>query len=348
MRRVRPHELGKVVGRAEQLELTRPVGGRVGAAVDEADDVEAVFRVLADLAVEELRHVPRADDDHVLDVGRVTSADDAGGRSEERDEHDRCQPEDDEPRHRRVRQAGEMRDREEGPGSDRDDLEDAEDVVHRGVIAPLLVPVVEGMCSREKHPQREAGDEERDFPPNVDPVGNRRGRTDCEGEQERRHEPDDVGREEEAPHEPAPRHVDRRVAERAHDRRPALLARSEQSPLVGQYSPQPSVHAQGLIPRANSSFPDGSTVVPRGCRLEGQTGDSVLSGAGFRTFSQEAALEPRPVPHRYWEREHHRRRDPRRLARSARSEGSSSKRTQLRTTLDVSAATQRGLRSPVA
>ena len=30
-----------------------------------------------------------------------------------------------------------------------------------------------------------------------------------------------------------------------------------------QYSPKPSVHARGLIPRANSSFPDGSTVVLR-------------------------------------------------------------------------------------
>ncbi len=61
---------------------------------------------------------------------------------------------------------------------------------------------------------------------------------------------------------------------------------------MGQYSPQPSVLVRGLIPRANSSFPDGSTVVPREFRLEGQTSDSVLSGAGFRTFSQEAALEP--------------------------------------------------------
>ena len=113
MRGMRAHELRKVVGRADQLEVTCSVGGRAVAAVDEADDLEAVLGMLADLAVEELRHVARADDDHVLNVGRVTSADDAGGRSEERDEQNRGQPEDDEPRQRRVRQAGEMRDREE-------------------------------------------------------------------------------------------------------------------------------------------------------------------------------------------------------------------------------------------
>ena len=152
MRRVRPHELGKIVGRADQLEVTGSVGGRAGAPVDEADDVQAVFGVLADLAVEELRHISRTDDDHVLNVGRVTPADDADRRSDERNEQDRRQPKDDEPRQGRVRQAGEMRDREEGPGSDRDDLEDAEDVVDGGVIASLLVPVVEGVCAREKHP----------------------------------------------------------------------------------------------------------------------------------------------------------------------------------------------------
>ena len=58
MRRVGPHELGKVVGRAEQLEVTRAVGGCAVAAVDEADDFEAVFGMLADLAVEKLRDVP--------------------------------------------------------------------------------------------------------------------------------------------------------------------------------------------------------------------------------------------------------------------------------------------------
>jgi hypothetical protein len=141
----------------------------------------------------------------------VTPADDSDRRAEERNKQDRRQPEDDEPRQGRVRQAGEMRDREERPGSDRDDLEDAEDVVHGGVIAPLLVAVIQGMCAREERPQWEAGDEERDFQPNVDLVVNGRGRPDCDGKQERRHEPDEVGHKEEAPHEPATRHVDRRV-----------------------------------------------------------------------------------------------------------------------------------------
>ena len=100
MRGVCANELGKVVGRADQLERPCSVGGRAVAAVDEADDLEAVLGMLADLAVEELRNIARADDDHVLDVGRVPPADYAGGRPEERDEHDSGQPEDDEPRQR--------------------------------------------------------------------------------------------------------------------------------------------------------------------------------------------------------------------------------------------------------
>ena len=42
----------------------------------------------------------------------------------------------------------------------------------------------------------------------------------------------------------------------------------------------------------STSFPDEFDRSSPEFRLEGQTGDSVLSGAGFRTFSQEAALEP--------------------------------------------------------
>ena len=58
MRGMGPNEVRKVVGLTDQLGVTCAVGGRAVAAVDEADDLEAVLGMLADLAVEELRHVP--------------------------------------------------------------------------------------------------------------------------------------------------------------------------------------------------------------------------------------------------------------------------------------------------
>ena len=61
---------------------------------------------------------------------------------------------------------------------------------------------------------------------------------------------------------------------------------------MGQYSPQPSLLRQGINSSRNFQLPDGSTVDPRGPAWKAQTGNSVLSSAGFRTFSQEPALEP--------------------------------------------------------
>ena len=47
-------------------------------------------------------------------------------------------------------------DDEEAPRSERDDLEDADDVVDRRVVGPLLVAVVQPVDPGEQHPERQA------------------------------------------------------------------------------------------------------------------------------------------------------------------------------------------------
>ena len=69
-----------------------------------------------------------------------------------------------------VRQARDVRDDEEAPRSERDDLKDADDVVDGRVIGSLLVAVVEPVNPREQHPERERRDEERGLPHRSDAV----------------------------------------------------------------------------------------------------------------------------------------------------------------------------------
>ena len=128
------------------------------------DDPQSVLGVFLDLLGEQARHVPGADDDDVLDVRRLTAADRPDDGAHDRHEGDRKEPEDDEPPKVRMREPGEVRQNEEAPGSERDDLNDPDDVVHGGVIRALLVPVVQPVDAREQNPERDGGDEENDLP----------------------------------------------------------------------------------------------------------------------------------------------------------------------------------------
>ena len=77
-------------------------------------------------------------------------------RAQDRHEDDREEPEDDEPPEVRIREPGEVRQNEEAPCSERHDLDDADDVVNRGMVRALLVAVVEPVHAREQHPERDA------------------------------------------------------------------------------------------------------------------------------------------------------------------------------------------------
>ena len=102
--------------------------------VDEADEVEAVLGVAQELARDALADVARADDDRVLQVERVPAADRARDRAGEHDEEDREDPEADRLPEARVGEAGDAQHDERHPGPDRDDVEDADDVVGGRVV----------------------------------------------------------------------------------------------------------------------------------------------------------------------------------------------------------------------
>ena len=113
---------------------------RLRLGVDEADEVDAVLGVLEQLARHELADVAGADDDRVLEVGDAAPAPEA--RATERadgDEHDRERPE---ARSTSTRSGAASPDQpradEEEPDADRDQVEDAAEVVRRsgGASAP--------------------------------------------------------------------------------------------------------------------------------------------------------------------------------------------------------------------
>ena len=89
-------------------------------------------------------------------------------------------------------------------------MEDADDVVDRRVVGPLLVPLVEAVELRENDPAGQAGREERELAVRGDAVGGlglEQPRRQDEGDRQ----PDDVRDQQRAPDEPAAPERDRRV-----------------------------------------------------------------------------------------------------------------------------------------
>jgi hypothetical protein len=196
-------ELPDLERRPEQLERRATVLHGASVVVDEADDVQPVAAVLPHLLGKELRDVARADDEDVLHVRGLASADHADEDAEEPHEPDGERPEDDQPLEGRVCELDHMRANEEDPCADRDHLEDAEEVVDRRVIRPFLVPVVQPVQPSENHPQRQARAEQHELPLRDDGVHRCRRTNNPLRDDERRHEPDDVCEEQQPPHEPA-------------------------------------------------------------------------------------------------------------------------------------------------
>ena len=81
--------------------------------------------------------------------------------AEDRDQDDRDEPEDAEPGEDRLHEAGRDAEEREDPDADRDAAEDADDVVDRRVVGPLLVSVVEPLEPQEDDPAAD-GEEERE------------------------------------------------------------------------------------------------------------------------------------------------------------------------------------------
>ena len=119
----------QVLGSPEQGEITESRVPLARARIDEAHDVGSVLGVVEQLAGDELAHLAGADDHGVLAVAAVPLAERAGDGAKQRDEADRARPEEQQARNVRVRQARQPGEHEDEPGTNRDEHEDADEVV---------------------------------------------------------------------------------------------------------------------------------------------------------------------------------------------------------------------------
>ena len=198
-------ERRQVVDAAEQTEVADVAAPHPGLGVYEADELDSVLRVLLDLAGDQLADVAGTDHDRVLYEERAPARDrpaDGTGSDDERDRHD---PEGDHAR--RVLRGGvrEPDHTREDPHPDRDDGEDAEEVIHRGMVRARVVAAVQSAEDRDRHPNGKAEDEDSALQPRRDDVVCAPARleqklTEDEGEAE----PEDVGDEQHAVQEPVP------------------------------------------------------------------------------------------------------------------------------------------------
>jgi hypothetical protein len=197
-------EVGQVPGHPEHRHVLQPRLPFARGVVDEADEVQAVLRMLEQLPRKGLADVARADDHGVLQVLDPRPAVGTAGCAGARDAGDREDPEEEELGQRGIREPGDVAEREQEPTRDRHEVEHAREVVGGRVVGPLLVPVVEAVLLGRDDPgrHREREDEElargseavrRGGPPAVQKLR----------ERERDDEADDVGSKQRAPDDPA-------------------------------------------------------------------------------------------------------------------------------------------------
>ena len=120
-----------------------------------------------------------------------------------RDQDDGGEPEDAEPGEDRLHEVRGDPEEGEDPDADRDAAEDADDVIDRRVVGPLLVPVVEPLEAQEKEPAGDREQECHDLEARSDSVARRAARDKRAGKSEGEDEPHDVGDEQAAPNESA-------------------------------------------------------------------------------------------------------------------------------------------------
>ncbi len=170
-------ELREASGVPRTLQVLELGAALLRLRVDEADEVDAVLRVLEDLAAEQLADVTGADDDAVLDVREA----EAGGRArDDAAERSRTRARSTQKSAVFVRvgvhDAGCGADDPERPRRHRDQVEDADDVVGGRVLGALLVVVVEAVEPREDDPGRQRQEEDGELGRRRDALAGRRRR----------------------------------------------------------------------------------------------------------------------------------------------------------------------------
>ena len=183
------HKSGQIVSRSDQGFIAIAGSSDTIVAIDKPDDAQAVLRMILDLVGEQVRDAARADDDDVLRIGTLATTDRAARGAQDRDECDRKEPEHDEACQVRIWKTDDVRDDEEAPRPQCDELEDTDHVVDRRVVGSLLVAIVEAIDPREEHPEWEGGDEQPDLPDRRDLVTRRCRWSEREGDDVRTHEP---------------------------------------------------------------------------------------------------------------------------------------------------------------
>ena len=262
---------GSCAGVPRRVRCSRSTRGFAGLGVDEADEIEAVLRVLEQLARHQLADVARADDDGVLEVEDAPPADRPGGAAADRDEDERRDAEERELAQLRIREAERPERQRDQPHAGRDQVQDADDLVDRRMVGALLVSLVEPVQLRQDDPERQAGQEHQQL------LRVRRAVEDAAGvegrdQEERQRQAGDVGEEQHAPDEPAAPLVRQLGAALLEDGACASVHRVEETPLerrresrVAMRFRRPSL-CRHQLPPIEHVLPH-ETAIPQGPRL---------------------------------------------------------------------------------
>ena len=177
------------------------LGTQPWAVVDEADDSNPILGVLGQFSRDQLSNVPGANDECALFV-RGRRRDRARQGSSGRHQEDREGPEGGDLGQIGVSETGEPGARKEKPGTDRDEVEDANDFIDGRVIRPRLIMVVQPVEVRHEDPHGQRGKEEVELGLEADTVLEVAARRDHElrGD-ERDREANEVGGDERPPDE---------------------------------------------------------------------------------------------------------------------------------------------------
>ena len=126
---VAPDDLADLVRRSEDAHIPQIAARLPWAGIDEADQVDPVFRMLEQLATDELANLTRADDERVLDVGRLPACESPCNRAPS-DYSEECEgPEGRKLGLARASETEDPRRRVEEPDACRQEMEDACDLI---------------------------------------------------------------------------------------------------------------------------------------------------------------------------------------------------------------------------
>ena len=189
--------------RAEDGEIFEALVRLLRHVVDKPDDIDAVLRMLQELARDRLADVACSDDDRVLDVLEAPAADRACEGASRDYEHDREQPEDEQLMQVERRHVSHGRADKEDPGADCDEVKDAYEVVDGRVVVALFVVLVQPVEPCHHDPGREGERESEPFHPWADRVAVPYRRVEELGREEGQTQADEVCEDERAPDEPA-------------------------------------------------------------------------------------------------------------------------------------------------